>query len=124
MRDLMESKGYYGTVEFSAADKVLYGKVIGINGLVSFEGDSVQSLKESFSGAVDDYLEMCTEDGVEPQRAYKGKFNVRVSPELHKALALYSAKHGKTLNSAVEEAIRQYVDAPNKYQTTGSTTGG
>jgi predicted HicB family RNase H-like nuclease len=109
MSNVLEYKGYYGKVEFSATDKVLYGKVIGLNSLISFEGDSVQSLKEDFEGAIDDYLEMCAEKGVEPEKAYKGSFNVRVSPELHKTLVIYSASHGQTLNSTIEEAIRRYV---------------
>lgn len=111
MSNVMEYKGYYGTVEFSAADKVLFGKVIGVNSLISFEGDSVESLREDFEGAVDDYLAMCAEKGIAPEKAYKGSFNVRVSPELHRELALYSASHGQTLNSAVEEAIKRYVTA-------------
>jgi len=109
MSNLMEYKGYFGTVEFSATDKVLYGKVIGIKGLISYEGESVSSLKGDFESAVDDYIEMCNAEGIEPQKAYKGKFNVRVSPELHKTLVIYSASHGQTLNSTVEEAIRSYV---------------
>ena len=111
MSNVLEYKGYYGTVEFSAADKVLFGKAIGVNSLISFEGDSVQSLKEDFEGAIDDYLEMCKEKGVEPEKAYRGSFNVRVSPELHKILALYSTSHGQSLNSTVEEAIKRYVTA-------------
>lgn len=55
----LEYKGYYGTVEFSEFDNIYFGKVIGINGLISFEGDSIQSLQEDFKGAVDDYLGMC-----------------------------------------------------------------
>ncbi|MDR2570897.1 MAG: type II toxin-antitoxin system HicB family antitoxin [Oscillospiraceae bacterium] len=109
MSNLMEYRGYFGTVEFSAIEKVLYGKVLGIKGLISYEGNCVQSLKADFEGAIDDYLDMCAEDGIEPQRAYKGKFNVRISPELHKTLVLYSASHGQTLNSTVEEAIKRYV---------------
>jgi len=109
MSDLMEHKGYFGTVEFSDADGVLYGKVIGINGLISYEGESVKALRRDFEEAVDEYLDMCVAEGVEPQREYRGKFNVRVSPELHKNLVLYSASHGQTLNSTVEEAIRRYI---------------
>ena len=107
MSSLMEHKGYYGTVEFSDADNVLFGKVVGVSGLISYEGDSVQSLREDFEGAVNAYLEMCAENGTEPEKAYRGKFNVRVSPELHRNLAFYSASHGQTLNSAVEEAIKR-----------------
>ena len=109
MSNLLEYKGYYGTVEFSAADNVLCGEVIGIIGLISYEGGCIDSLREDFEGAIDDYLEMCASEGVEPEKAYKGKFNVRVSPELHRTLAHYAAAHGQTLNSTVEEAIRSYV---------------
>ena len=109
MNGTMEYKGYVGTVEFSAADNVLFGKVLGIDGLISYEGGSVISLKEDFEEAVDSYLEMCSEKGLEPQREYKGKFNVRIPPELHRTLAQYSTTHGKTLNSTVEEAIRNYL---------------
>ena len=109
MSDLMEYKGYFGTVEFSAGDNILFGKVLGINGLISYESDNISGLKVDFEEAIDDYLEMCAKDGVEPQKAYKGKFNVRVSPELHKTLAHYSAERGQSLNSTVEEAIRHYV---------------
>jgi len=109
MSDLLEYKDYQGTVEYSAADKLLYGCVVGIRGLISYHGKSLHELKKDFKEAIDFYLESCAEDGVEPQKAYKGKFNVRVSPELHKTLAIYSASHGQTLNSVVEEAIRKYV---------------
>jgi len=111
MSNMLEYKDYCGTVEYSAADNVLHGKVLGIRGLISYEGDSLQSLKEDFEGAIDDYLETCAEDGIEPQKPYKGNFNVRVSPELHRSLAIYSQFHGQTLNSTVEEAIKRHVQA-------------
>jgi len=111
MSNMLGYKGYCGTVEYSAADNILHGKVLGIKGLISYEGNSLQSLKEDFEGAIDDYLESCAVDGTEPQKPYKGSFNVRVSPELHRSLAMYSHAHGQTLNSTVEEAIKRYVQA-------------
>ena len=121
MSNILEYKGYYGTVEFSDKDNILFGKVLGVNSLISFEGDSVQSLRDDFQGAVDDYLEMCAANNVEPEKTYKGSFNVRVSPELHKALALVSASRGQTLNSAVEEAIKRYVNTSAKKSSTRTT---
>ena len=109
MSNVLEYKGYCGSVEYSAADDVLFGKVLGISGLISYEGNSIQSLKEDFETAIDDYLKTCFENNEEPQKPYKGSFNVRISPELHKTLALYSISHDQTLNSTVEEAIRRYV---------------
>ncbi|MCL2436641.1 MAG: type II toxin-antitoxin system HicB family antitoxin [Clostridiales bacterium] len=76
MNNVLEYKGYYGTVEFSAVDNVLFGQVVGINSLISFESDSIQSLKDDFEGAVDDYLEMCAENNIEPEKVYRGNFKV------------------------------------------------
>ncbi|MEE0931131.1 MAG: type II toxin-antitoxin system HicB family antitoxin [Acutalibacteraceae bacterium] len=109
MNNMIEYKGFYGTVEFSENDNVLFGKVVGINSLISYEGDSVKNLREDFEGAVDDYLEICKTNGVEPEKVYKGSFNVRISPELHKSLVLFAASRGETLNSTVEEAIKRFV---------------
>jgi predicted HicB family RNase H-like nuclease len=109
MSDLLEYKGYNGTIEYSADDNIMHGKVLGIKGLLSYEGDSIKGLRECFAAVVDDYLASCAEDGVNPQKPYKGSFNVRVSPELHRSLASYSISHGQTLNSTVEEAIRRHI---------------
>ena len=108
--NVMEYKGYIGTVEFSAKDNILFGKVIGINGLVSYEGESIFELREDFKAAVDDYFEMCKEKGIEPQKCYKGNFNVRISPELHRTLVILAASHNTTLNATVEEALRKYTE--------------
>jgi len=70
MNDLLDYKGYYGTVEYSNSDKILYGRVAGLNSLISYEGDSLQSLRDDFEGAVDDYLEMCSENGVIPEETF------------------------------------------------------
>lgn len=110
MSNLLEYKDYYGTVEYSGSDKVLYGKVIGINGLVSYEGDSIESLQADFEEAVDDYLEMCKEQDIEPQKTYKGTFNVRISPALHRNLAIFAALHNQSLNATIEDAIEKYVN--------------
>ena len=107
--NLLEYKGYYGTVEFSANDNLLFGKVLGVKSLISYEGESVESLQKDFEEAVDDYLDLCKEKGLEPEKTYKGNFNVRISPKLHKQLDHYSASHEQSLNATVEEAIEYYI---------------
>lgn len=109
MTNLLEYKDFCGTVEYSATDNVLFGRVIGINGLISYEGDSLESLRLDFEGAVDDYLEMCREANVEPEKTFRGEINVHISPDLHRNLATFAAAHNQTMNKAVENAIRDYV---------------
>jgi len=109
MTNTMKYKNYYGSVEFSNEDSVFWGKIIGINDHITYEGDSVETLRNNFQEAVDDYFEICIEIGKNPEKAYKGTFNVRIAPALHRELAIYSTAQGKTLNSTVEEAIRNYI---------------
>ena len=103
-------KGYAGNIEFSEIDEVFHGKVLGIKALISFEGDSVSTITGDFRAAVDEYLDFCAENGVEPEKPFKGSFNVRIGTELHRKAALTALVQGVSLNSFVEEAIRQYVD--------------
>ncbi|MCL1806696.1 MAG: type II toxin-antitoxin system HicB family antitoxin [Oscillospiraceae bacterium] len=110
MRNSMNYKGYYGSVEFSDEDNVFFGRIIGINDRITYEGDNVQTLRRDFEEAVEDYLEICAQMGKEPEKAYKGTFNIRIAPTLHRNLAIFSASHGKTLNATVEEAIREYIN--------------
>ena len=106
MSNTMEYKSYVGSVEFSESDGVFFGKVMGIRAMISYEGTTAKELVEDFHGAVDDYLELCEEEGKEPERAYKGSFNVRVSPELHKQAVIYASSRQMSLNSLVESALR------------------
>lgn len=105
MSNLLSYKNYNGTVEYSKEDSCLFGKVIGIKSLLSYEGNSVQELEHDFENVIDEYLVDCKARNVEPEQPYKGTFNVRISPELHRNIAVYAMEHGKSLNAAVEEAI-------------------
>ena len=84
---------------------VFSGKIIGTTDLVTFEGESVVKLKKAFYEAVEDYLVLCKETGKEPEKTYKGSFNVRISPELHRRTAILAKKRNMSLNSFVEKAI-------------------
>lgn len=103
-------KNYTGSVEFSEEDSVFHGKVIGIKALISFEGDSVNAITGDFQQAVDEYLKFCTAKGIEPEKPFKGSFNVRISADLHRKLALTASTRGVSLNTMVEKAIRQTVN--------------
>ena len=107
MSNLLSYKNYNGTVEYSKEDRCLFGKVVEIKSLLSYEGQSIQELEQDFQNVVDEYLIDCKERGTHPEQPYKGVFNVRVSPELHRSIAVYAIEHGKSLNAVVEEAIKR-----------------
>lgn len=109
MKNYLEYNGYIGTLEFSADDKIFFGKIQGITDLVTFEGASVTELEGAFKEAVEDYLETCKLLNKVPEKIYKGSFNVRVSQELHQKIALLAVKKGLNLNEIVKEAISYIV---------------
>lgn len=106
----MTYKGYIGSVAFSEKDNVFFGKIEGINGLVNFEGESVKELTAAFHEAVDDYLAYCEEEGIVPDKSYSGMLNVRLTPEIHRRVAILARQMGITLNAYIKNALEEKVE--------------
>ncbi|MDN3211504.1 type II toxin-antitoxin system HicB family antitoxin [Haemophilus sp. SZY H51] len=111
MSQTFEYKDFIGSVEASIEDGILFGKILFINALITYEAETLRDLKKEFEDAVDDYLEMCQENGIDATRSFAGKFNVRIPPELHKKAATMAAKQGINLNAFVTDAISHQVAA-------------
>ena len=109
MSDTMTYKGYIGTVRYSEEDEVFHGKIEAINDLIMFEGTSVKELKKAFHEAVDDYLEICKEMSREPQKPFKGSFNVRIPADLHRKAVKKATMLGVSLNQLVQKALEEKV---------------
>jgi len=117
MKNLIQNedyKGYYGTAEFSSEDEVFYGKIAFIRSLILYQAENSKELKQAFYAAVDDYLEDCKNDGVEPEKPCKGSFNVRIGEELHCQAALLSLKMDEKLNEFVTEAVKERIEKIKK----------
>lgn len=102
---LMEFEGYHAKIEFDQDDQLFVGRVLGINDSVSFHGKSVDELVTEFQNSIHNYLHYCKQAGKEPEKEFKGSFNVRIKPEQHKKIALYAADEGITINQFVSRAI-------------------
>jgi len=111
MKDMMSYKGYYGSVHYSDEDQIFHGKIEFVRSLVSYEGNSVNSLRKAFEGAVDDYLDLCAKEGKTPDKPFKGSFNVRTGSDLHREAVLSAKAKGTTLNTLVTEALEKYLAA-------------
>jgi len=112
MKDMMRYKGYIGSVHYSDEDRVFYGKVEFIRSLVSYEGTDVESLRNAFRESVDDYLELCVEEGKEPEKPFKGSFNVRTGTDLHRRAVVFAREHDTNLNRVVSDALEKYLSNP------------
>jgi predicted HicB family RNase H-like nuclease len=109
MKDILVYKEYIGSVHFNSEDEVFYGKIEGIDDLLSFEGSSVRELKKAFEDSVDDYLELCMKEGKKLEKSYKGSFNVRISPDIHKRAKQIAIRKGISLNQFIQKAVEDEV---------------
>lgn len=115
---MMTYKGYSGQVWFDDEADVFHGEVTGLRDVVTFQGATVDEVKRAFRDSIDDYLAFCAERNESPEKAYSGKFMVRVEPELHRRIAEASAAEGLSLNGWLEQNLRRLAvpESPAKYQ--------
>lgn len=96
--DHLTYKGYAGSIEFSQEDDLLYGNVLGIKSLISYEGTTGKELYADFKGVIDEYMAACEASGIKAEKPFKGSFNVRISSKLHKKAALLALETKTSLN--------------------------
>jgi len=109
MKDVLIYKDYIGSVHFNADDEVFFGKIEGVEDLITFEGNSVLEVKGAFEEAVNDYIILCKENGKKLEKSYKGSFNIRIAPEIHKKAKRLALMKGISLNQFIQKAVEEEV---------------
>ncbi len=105
----MKYKGYEATIEYDDEDQIFFGRVINTRDVISFDGESVEELKQSFQAVIEEYLEDCQQEGKSPDKVFSGQFNLRITPELHRKLSIKAKKQNVSLNTLVEEVLMKTV---------------
>ncbi len=117
MIDMMEYKGYHGSIHYSDEDRCFFGKVEYIRDLISYEGHDAASIRKAFEEDIDDYLETCKAHNKVPAKPFKGSFNVRTGPELHRQAYIYAQKKKTSLNNVIINALESYL-SKHKFKLT------
>lgn len=108
---MFEYKGYVGLPRLEIDDGVIAGQILGIQSIVTFEGETVAEAEKAFRDSVDDYLAQCVEQGQDPEKPYSGKFLLRVGPDLHRRMAYAAAEQGMSLNSLIAGTLQEVFGA-------------
>lgn len=106
----LKYKDFVATLEFSDADNIFYGKILGINDLILFEGSSIDELNKAFKEAVEDYLDLCEEVGKDPYKSFKGSFNIRIPTDLHKKVFFRAQRSGVSLNQYIKKVLEKDIE--------------
>jgi predicted HicB family RNase H-like nuclease len=107
MKNRIKYKGFIGSIQYSDEDSTFFGRIDGIDSLITFEGTSVSKLKKAFEDAVDDYLKICADLGKEPKKSFTGSFNIRIKPNLHIKLSEDSKRRGISMNKLIQETLEK-----------------
>lgn len=109
MMNVMEIQGYKATIKYDPVIDKFRGEFVTLNGGADFYASNIKDLREEGKISLKVFLEMCREEGVDPQKKYSGKFNLRVTPELHAEVAVKAAAEGKSLNQCVADMLGEVV---------------
>ena len=105
----MEINGYRAVIQYDPDIEMFRGEFIGLNGGADFYAKDIDGLRQEGEISLKVFLDMCQEEGVEPRKEYSGKFNLRVSPELHAEISARAAADGKSLNQWVVDMLDQTI---------------
>ena len=105
----MTVEGYHAKIEYDPELDQFRGEILGLNGGADFYGRNPKELRAEFKKSLHTFLAVCEEKGIEPRRHYSGKFNLRISPDLHERLAIVAQAEGKSINTLAQEALQKIV---------------
>ncbi len=109
MNNILNYKGFTAKVEFSADDDVFFGRLLGIDDIVTFEGKTVAELKQAFQETVGFHIEVCEKTGQKLKKNYSGKLLFRLPPELHARIAETAESRGVSINEFGREILETAV---------------
>lgn len=107
--NVMTVDNFHAVIEFDPDLDLFRGEILGLNGGADFYGKNPKELRAEFKRSLQVFLEVCKEKGIAPRRNFSGKFNLRISPELHEKLAIAAQAQGKSINALAQEALRDCV---------------
>ena len=104
-------KGYIAKINADLDDGILVGRDINTSDIIGFHGETISEVTDSFHAVIEEYLEDCKKKGKDPNKPYSGKFNLRLSPQLHSEIAAAAVKTGKSLNQWVVDELEKAAHA-------------
>jgi predicted HicB family RNase H-like nuclease len=111
MKNIIEIDGHKAIISFDPDINLFRGEFLGLNGGADFYASDVAGLHDEGRKSLKVFIELCHSKGIEPRRAFSGKFNIRLSPDVHEAAVIAAATEQKSLNEWVADAIAEAANA-------------
>lgn len=120
--NVLEYKKYIAQLNFDLEDGIIIGKVTNTKDIISFHASNLSDIKQVFKDIIDTYLKTCKEEGIEASKPYSGKFNLRITPDLHRELSIEAAQEGVSLNDLTEQLLKSSLSNKHYLEDNHKTT--
>ncbi len=105
MKNIMEIDGQKTIIQYDPEIDLFRGEFLDLNGGADFYARDVEGLHQEGRKSLQVFLAYCAEKGVAPHKRFSGRFNIRLSPELHAKAACVAAANDMSLNQLVSRAL-------------------
>ena len=109
MSSTLQHRGYEGSVQYSAEDRMLHGRLLCTHDIVSFGGTDLVDLEQNFRDAVNEYLTFCEETGKTPDQPNSCAVEVALKQDVEADALRFAEQHHRELNSVVNDAVQEYL---------------
>lgn len=106
---MLNYKGYLGEAFYDDEIKMFSGTIVNANAIGTFYGKTVEEIENEFKKTIDYYLDLCQRKNIEPEKPFSGRFNLRITPELHRKIYRASHQEGKSINIWIKEKLENFV---------------
>lgn len=119
MNNRMTYKGYSASMTFDADDKIIVGRVLDIDDIITFHGESITEFEQAFQSSVNDYIMACEQLGQSAEKPVSGRLMLRIAPTIHAAAIKAAANSGQSMNKWIEHLLSDTLNLPNQSITHG-----
>lgn len=109
--NIMTLDGYSAKIEYDSEIDMFRGEILGLNGGADFYGKNPEELRREFKISLETFLKVCQEKGISPTKDFSGKFNLRISKDLHQKISIEAASEGKSINQWVVDTLANTIDS-------------
>jgi predicted HicB family RNase H-like nuclease len=106
---MMRYKGYMGCSKVNEKEGLIFGEVVGLRDVITYQGRTVREARRAFRESIDLYLQTCSDEGIDPDRRFSGKLLIRTTPIVHRALAAHAKSHGVSINTFAEKILTRAI---------------
>ncbi len=106
---MLDYKGYIGEAVYDDEMGMFAGKIVNAKAIGTFYGKTVEELENEFRETIDYYLDLCQRKSLEPEKPFSGRFNLRLTPELHRKIYIASSDEGVSINRWIKDKLESIV---------------